>query len=276
MADSDRLTCVVRDAVALVTINRPDKRNALDGEMIAGLGAAYARCDSDDDVRVVIVTGAGSAFCSGADLSPGRSPFGAVADPDTFQSSPVRPRAWEVRKPVIAAVNGAAIGLGLSIALQADLRIVARDAPLAVLQARRGVLPDAQSHWVLPRLVGTARAAQMLIAGRTITGMQAAEWGMANEAVEAADVLSVAMQWAADIVANVSPLSAALSKRTMWRGLAATPDEVDAMERDAHLMLMGRPDSIEGGRAFGERRQPVWVSRVPADWPYPDTDAITD
>ena len=181
----------------------------------------------------------------------------------------MRPRAWEVRKPVIAAINGAAIGIGLSIALQADLRIVAADAPLAVLQTRRGVVPDGQSHWVLPRLVGTARAAQLLVAGRTITGAQAAAWGLANEAVPAADVMrdgdGVGRMTSPT---NVSPLSAAMSKRIMWRASAASADEVDTLERDAHLILMGRPDAIEGGTAFAERRFAQWQSRVPADWPF--------
>jgi len=265
---TDLVTLATSDGVAVITLNRPEKRNALSGEMIAGLGAAYAACDADNDVRVVVLTGAGTAFCSGADLSPGKSPFGAISDPASFTSSPVRPRAWEVRKPVIAAINGAAIGIGCSIALQADMRIVAVDAPLAVLQARRGVLPDAQSHWVLPRLVGATRAAQMLIAGRTITGAQAERWGLANEAVAAADVLSTALEWASDIAANVSPLSAALSKRILWRSLAATAEEVDELERDAHVVLMGRPDAIEGGRSFVERRQAAWSSRVPDDWPF--------
>jgi enoyl-CoA hydratase/carnithine racemase len=175
-----------------------------------------------------------------------------------------------VRKPVIAAVNGPAIGIGLSIALQADMRIVALDAKLAVLQTRRGVIPDAQSHFVVPRLVGTARAAELLVAGRTITGEQAAQWGLANVAVEAAQVLPTAMEWAADIVANVAPLSAALSKRILWRSLQATADQVDTLERDAHIVVMGRPDAMEGGRAFSERRSPVWTSRVPDDWPFRD------
>jgi len=262
------VTLDVKHRIGVITLNRPDKRNALSGEMIAGLGDAYAACDADNDVRVVVLTGAGTAFCAGADLSPGKSPFGAISDPSSFQSSPVRPRAWEVRKPVIAAINGAAIGIGCSIALQADLRIVALGAPLAVLQARRGVIPDAQSHWVLPRLIGATRAAAMLMAGRTITGAQAAEWGLANEAVAASEVLSTAMEWAADIAANVSPLSAALSKRIMWRSFAATADEVDELEREAHLVLMGRADAIEGGRSFVERRAAVWSSRVPDDWPF--------
>ncbi|CAB4863256.1 unannotated protein [freshwater metagenome] len=265
---ADPVQIAVADGVAVITLNRPEKRNAVNGEMIAALCGAYAACDADNDVRVVVLTGAGSAFCAGADLSPGRSPFGAVSDDDGFKSSPVRPRAWEVRKPVIAAINGAAIGIGLSLALQADLRIVATDARLAVLQTRRGVVPDAQSHWVLPRLVGTARAAELLIAGRAITGAQAALWGLANEAVVADTVLAVAMAWATDIAVNVSPLSAAMSKRIMWRGLAEGPEGVDTMERDAHIVLMGRPDAIEGGRAFAEKRQPAWTSSVPADWPY--------
>ena len=108
----------------------------------------------------------------------------------------------------------------------------------------------------------------MLIAGRTITGATAASWGLANEAVPAERVLPVAMEWARDIVENVSPLSAAASKRILWRSLASTADEVDAMERHAHLALMGGPDAIEGGQAFVERRAPTWVSRVPDDWPF--------
>jgi enoyl-CoA hydratase/carnithine racemase len=254
--------------VAVITLNRAEKRNALNGEMIAALGASFAWCDSESAVRAVVLVGAGTAFCAGADMSPGRSPFGSVADTDGFQSSPVSPRAWQVRKPIIAAINGAAIGIGLSLALQTDMRIAASDAPLAVLQTRRGVVPDAQSHWVLPRLIGVARAAEMLIAGRTITGAQAADWGLANQAVAAADVLPTALALANDIAANVSPLSAAMSKRILWRGLASSAEEVDAMERDAHLILMGRPDALEGGLAFGERRSPKWQSAVPDDWPY--------
>jgi enoyl-CoA hydratase/carnithine racemase len=256
------------DGVAVITLDRPEKRNALSAEMIAGLGAAYSECDTDNGVRVVILTGAGTAFCAGADLSPGRSPFGEISDPAAFKSSPIRPRAWEIRKPVIAAINGAAIGIGCSIALQADMRIVAVDAPLAVLQVRRGVLPDAQSHWVLPRLVGATRAAEMLIAGRTITGAVAAQWGLANEAVAAENVLATAMEWARDIATNVSPLSAALSKRILWRSLASTADEIDELERVAHVVLLGRPDAIEGGRSFVERRPAQWTSRVPDDWPF--------
>ncbi|MEO6123580.1 MAG: enoyl-CoA hydratase-related protein [Ilumatobacteraceae bacterium] len=253
--------------IAVITLDRPEKRNAITGSMIAQLGAAYAACDVDDEVRVVVVTGAGTAFCAGADLSPGNSPFATVTESDGFESSPVRPRAWHVRKPVIAAINGAAIGIGFSIALQADMRIVAVDAPLAVLQTRRGVVPDAQSHFVLPRLIGTARAAELLIAGRTITGAMAANWGLANRATAADDVFALTMDWAVDIAANVAPLSASLSKSIMWRGLETTADGVDAMEREAHLVLMGRSDAIEGGRSFAEKRDADFASRVPADWP---------
>jgi len=108
----------------------------------------------------------------------------------------------------------------------------------------------------------------MLMGGRTITGAQAADWGLANEAVAAADVLATAREWAVDIAANVSPLSAAMSKRILWRSLAASADEVDDLEREAHVVLMGRPDAIEGGRSFVERRPAAWSSRVPADWPF--------
>jgi enoyl-CoA hydratase/carnithine racemase len=271
MSPDDPVLLDVDDGIATITLNRPGQLNTATGGLLAGLGAAYARVDADDEVRVVIVTGAGRAFCAGADFSPGSQPFAAPdvtdAAPRRFESSPIRPRAWEVRKPVIAAINGHAIGIGFTIAMQCDFRFIAADAKWGIVQTRRGVLPDAQSHWTVARAVGFARAAEILIAGKTFRGHEAAELGIVNAALPADEVLAAARALAADIRTNVNPLSAALSKRILWQAEWASADAIDALEREAHLVLMGRPDAIEGPRAFMERRAPEWQSRVPADWP---------
>jgi enoyl-CoA hydratase/carnithine racemase len=141
--------------IAVITLHRPEHMNTFSGRMSEELGRAYRECDANDGVRAVILTGAGNAFCAGADMSVGESTF-AKQDEATFSAAGVDPPAWEVRKPVIAAVNGHAIGIGLTLALQCDLRILAEAGKYGVVQVRRGVMPDAYSHWTLPRLVGMA------------------------------------------------------------------------------------------------------------------------
>jgi len=134
----------------VVTLDRPDHLNAFTGAMGAALSAAYADADADDVVRAVVVTGAGRAFCAGADLElAGGDTFAAPSD-EAFTASPIDPPAWKVRKPVIAAINGHAIGIGLTLAMQCDIRIVADDAKLGFVHVRRGVIPDAHSHWTAP------------------------------------------------------------------------------------------------------------------------------
>ena len=171
---TDEVLFDIVDQIATITLNRPAALNAVTGSMLDAIGACYKRCDEDDNVRAVIVTGAGRAFCAGADFSSGKQPFAAPVEvagtARRFESSPVRPRAWEVRKPVIAAINGHAIGLGMTLAMQCDFRVMAREAKWGIVQTRRGVVPDAQSHWTVPRAVGFARAAEILLAGRTFTG----------------------------------------------------------------------------------------------------------
>ena len=162
----------LEEGVATLTLNRPEQRNAFTGRMGKELGHAYRRCDRDDDVRAVVLTGAGDAFCVGADLSAGAAAF-ARQDSDSFSAAAVDPPAFAVRKPVIAALNGHAVGLGLTLALQCDMRVAAADAKYGVLQVRRGVMPDAYSHWTLPRIVGMERAAALLLTGRKISGTEA-------------------------------------------------------------------------------------------------------
>ena len=159
----------VTDGVATITLNSPPTRNAFGGDMPAALSDAYRRCDADDDVRAVVLTGTPPAFCSGADLSEGGDTF-RRRDESTFSAAAVAMTAWQVRKPVIAAVNGHAIGVGLTLALQCDIRIFAGEAKYGIVQVRRGVMGDGFSHWTLPRITGMSGAAEILLTGSCSTG----------------------------------------------------------------------------------------------------------
>jgi len=255
----------VTDGVAVITLHRPEQRNAFTGRMGAELTDAYRACDSNDDIRAVVLTGTPPAFCAGADLGARGETF-APRDEETFTAAPVMP-AWDVRKPVIAAVNGHAIGIGLTLALQCDMRFVAADAKYGIVQVRRGVIPDAYSHWSLPRIAGWAAAADVLLTGRVFDGREAKELGLASRCLPAGDVLPTAMDVARDIATNVAPLSAAISKHLLWKALQATPDEVERWETAMHHHVMSRPDAREGVVAFLEQRDPKWQGRVSEEWP---------
>jgi enoyl-CoA hydratase/carnithine racemase len=257
----------VADGVAVLTLNRPEKLNALNGAMLEELAAAYARCDVDDDVRVVVLTGAGRAFCAGADVTRAGGTFAAPADHMAFRSSPPKPWAFEIRKPVIAAINGHAIGFGLTIALHTDIRFIATEAKWGVVQVRRGVVGDALSHWTLTRSVGIARAAEILLTGRLFDGPDADRLGVASRCLPADNVLPAALELARDMATNSSPMSMAMSKRILWAATSLGRDAVDDLETAAHIVLMGSPDSIEGGAAAAEKRPPRFTSSVTQDWP---------
>ncbi|MDL4772992.1 enoyl-CoA hydratase/isomerase family protein [Actinomadura xylanilytica] len=244
--------------VALITLDGAERLNTLSGAVLRDLGAAYRRCDADDGVRAVVLTGAGRAFCAGADLSAQGRAFDTPAG--GFTASPVRPPAWRVRKLVIAAVNGHAIGIGLTIALQCDVRFVAEDAKLAIPQVRRGMIGDCQSHFTLRHAVGLAVAADLLLTGRTLTGREAAERGIAGRALPSADVLPAALALAREVATEANPASVALSKRLLWAG--ADADAVEREETRAHLALLGTDDAREGAAAWRERRTPNWRSKA--------------
>jgi len=254
------------DGVAIITLDRPDQLNAFSGKMGQELAHAYRRCDADDDVRAVILTGAGRAFCAGADMSAGADTFAKQED-TAFSAAAVDIPAWEVRKPVIAALNGHAVGLGLTLALQCDLRIAADEGKYGVLQVRRGVMPDAYSHWTLPRIVGMERAASLLLTGRKIQGKEAEQMGLVLRSVPAAEVLPTAMEIARDIADNTAPLSVAITKRLLWQSPSLDAGQVEELETELHHVLMGAPDAIEGAVAYMERRKPSWTATVSQDWP---------
>jgi enoyl-CoA hydratase/carnithine racemase len=256
----------IADGVAVLTLDRAAHRNAFSGPMAVSLAAAYRECDGRDDVRAVVLTGAGDAFCVGADLGAGSATFEKRDEPE-FSADPIAFPAWDVRKPVIAAMNGHAVGIGLTIAMQCDIRLVAREAKLAFAHVRRGVLPDAHSHWTVPRTIGYARTAELFLTGRHVTGEEAATIGLVSRALPAAEVLPSALAMARDIATNCAPLSVALSKRLLWESRSLDRDAVGARETAYHHVVMGRPDALEGVMAFLERRPPRWSLAVPRDWP---------
>lgn len=266
MRDYEDIRFELNEGIAVITLHRPEQMNAFSGKMGEELGDAYRRCDQDDDIRVAILTGAGVAFCAGADMTAGAETF-ASQEISNFSASPVSPKAWEVRKPIIAALNGHAVGLGLTLALQCDMRICANEGKYGVLQVRRGVMPDAHCHWTLPRLVGTERAASLLLTGRKIQGPEAEAMGLVLKSVPAADVLETAMEIARDIAINTAPLSVAITKKLLWESTGLSAAQVEKAETDLHHHLMGAPDAIEGPVAYLERRKPEWKLSVSKDWP---------
>jgi enoyl-CoA hydratase/carnithine racemase len=243
--------------VATITLNRPAQRNAIGDGMRDELAAAYRACDRDDAVRAIVLTGTPPAFCAGADLGGGEQTF-AEPGPD-FSAAGIDVPAWTLSKPVIAAVNGHAIGLGLTLALQCDIRIFAADARYAVVQVRRGVVGDAYSHWILPRLVGIANAAEILLTGATFDGRRAVQLGLGSRVLDAAEVLPAALQIAHDVAENTAPMSVAASKRLLWDSFDLDRDAVGTRETEIHLRLMAHDDAREGMRAYLQRRPPRWT-----------------
>jgi enoyl-CoA hydratase/carnithine racemase len=254
------------DGVATITLSRPDRLNAFSGAMGEALTAAYRRCDEDDAVRAVVLTGAGRAFCAGADMSDAARTF-QVTNPRSFSAAAIDFPAFRVRKLVIAAVNGHALGLGFTLAMQCDLRLFAREGRYGIVQVRRGAMPDAYSHWTVLRAVGLARAAELLLTGRTFAGDELDRLGVASRVLPAAEVLPAAREIARDVAANAAPLSVAVSKQLLWEASGLTPEDVERKETALHLHLFKRPDAVEGPVAFVEKRPPRWTGRVSRDWP---------
>lgn len=250
----------VADGVATVTLNRPDRMNAWNTLLGAELGDAMAEADGDDDVRAVVVTGAGRAFCAGADLSGGE--FGGGDAPALREMWP-----YDVRKPVIAAINGHAIGVGITYPMTCDVRYVAEDAKLAFAFVRRGAMPELASHAIVPRVAGFAVAAELLLSGRTFSGTEAAALGLATAALPAADVLPAALALARDIAANTAPVSVAIAKRLLWQSMDQTVHATQRVESRLFPQVTALPDAREGIAAFIEKRSPVWQGRVSRDVP---------
>lgn len=247
--------------VATVTLNRPQRRNAITLQMLAELTDALKRCDDDNAVRCVLVTGAGKGFCSGLDLKDAAAGTGLGGDGVDVDAAALSLDALptvvlqEMDTPVLAVINGAAAGYGLDLAFGCDMRVAARSAKLLPGFARRGVVPESGGTWYLPRLVGWSRACRIAFLGRDLDAAEAAGLGIVDEVVDDAELITVARSWADEIAAN-APLAIAAMKRLFREGL--TEDFRPHTERvlAETFRLFGTDDFREGVAAFVERREP--------------------
>ena len=274
----------VSEGVCTVTLDRPEKLNAVTSAMLVELRAAFDLADADDAVRAVIVTGAGRAFCAGADLSAGGRTFdrgtrGATSPAVAHGAAPtdeehrdggglVSLRVFDMKKPVIAAITGPAVGFGITVTLPMDIRIASTTARMGFVFARRGVVPEACSTWFLPRLVGMSRAAEWVYTGRVFPAEEALAGGLVSQVVQPEHLLPTARALALEIARSTAPVSVALSRQLLWKLLGAD-HPMDAHRLDSRCMAWtGRSaDAYEGVTAFLEKRPSRFSGRPSADMP---------
>jgi enoyl-CoA hydratase/carnithine racemase len=259
----------VADHVLTITLDRPDRLNAFTPTMARELIEAFDRSDADDDVRAVIVTGAGRGFCAGADLGGGGGTFdwrdrdGGDAGIPRDGGGQVTLRIFDSLKPVIAAINGPAVGVGVTMTLPMDVRIAASGAKIGFVFARRGIVPEACSSWFLPRLVGISQAMEWVATGRVFLAEEALAGGLVRSVHPADEVLAVAQELAAEIASEAAPVSVALARRLMWTMLGAS-HPMEAHRADSRAMFSrGRSsDAFEGVTSFLEKRPAEFSDRV--------------
>ena len=272
----------VRDGVATVTLNRPHRMNAYTFTMRNELLDAFDRIDADDAVRAVVVTGAGRAFCAGADLSGGGDTFDKDKSKDMYAGpddvlddgtprdggGTVALRVARCLKPVIGAINGAAVGVGVTMTLPMDVRLAGEKARFGFVFARRGIVTEAASSWFLPRLVGIAQAMEWAATGRVFDAGEAREGRLVSRVHPQDELLPAAYALAREIAGNTSAVSVAAIRRLMWSGLSS-PSPWDAHAADSRLMaaLGGGADAIEGVSSFLEKRDADFPMRVSKDLP---------
>jgi enoyl-CoA hydratase/carnithine racemase len=263
----------VADGVATIALNRPDRRNALNSAMYHELMAAFDETDGDDAVRAVIVTGAGRAFCAGADLGRGAATFdygdhsGAAHAPRDRGGELVL-RVFRSLKPVIAAINGSAVGVGLSMTLPMDIRILADTARTGFVFAARGIVPDGASSWFLPRIVGISQALEWTLTGRVFGAQEALAGGLVRSVCPAAEVIPAATELAREIAATVAPVSAVITRQLMWQMLGADhPMEAHRIDSRAIYETGRMADAAEGVAAFLEKRPARWHMAPSRDLP---------
>jgi len=247
----------VEDGVAVLTLNRPDRLNAWTGEMQVRYFDLLEECAGREDVRAIVVTGAGRGFCAGADMQNLQALSGGEDGARSTGHDP-RPVTFPlgVPKPIIAAINGPCAGLGLVVALMCDLRFVSQTAKLTTAFARRGLVAEHGISWILPRLIGPARALDLLLSGRIVLGEEAAELGLANRAVPAERVLEEARAYAQMLASESSPASMTAMKRQVYTDVARGLEDSLAEANELMLASFSRTDFAEGVQSFLERRAP--------------------
>lgn len=266
----------VENRTAILTLNRPDKLNALTPDMRNQMIEHMGRIDQDDDIRVAVVTGSGKAFCAGADLSSGGATFdyrqagGVETSMDEHRDGggKLSLAINNCRKPVIAAINGPAVGIGITMTLPMDMRVAAEDAKIGFVFARRGVTLEACSSWFLPRLVGMAKATELVYTGRVFKAAEEASSGLFNYVTHRDEVLPTALRLADEIAENTSAISVALSKALLWRGLTEPdPENAHLIESRCFYWAGRNQDAYEGVQSFLEKRPAGFSLKPSSDMP---------
>ncbi len=278
----ETLLLSLEGGVLTLTLNRPDRLNSFTPRMCADLVDAYDRIDADDRVRVVVVTGAGRGFCAGADLSGGGDTFDPAAGRAVGRRSGststdraprdggglVTLRIYALNKPVIAAFNGAAVGVGVTQTLPMDIRLASEKARFGFVFARRGIVPEAASSWFLPRVVGINKAMEWVATGRIFGADEALAAGLVSEVLAPDALLPRAHALAEEVAAHTSAVSIALSRQMMWRMLGeAHPMAAHRIDSAAVAYMGAGPDAREGVKSFLEKRAPSFSMRVSSDLP---------
>lgn len=284
----------VADHIATIALNRPEKMNTGNTQMIVELLKALDAVDDDDDVRAVVLTGRGKAFCAGADLSGGSKTFDYAAG-DSSVEAPEAPaetsagklyrdgaglitmRMFALQKPIIAAINGAAVGMGVTMTLPCDVRIASESARFGFVFAKRGIVPEGASMWFLPRLVGVSQAAEWVYSGRVFNAPEALAGGLVKAVVPNDELLPEAYKLAAEF-AESAPLSVALTRQMLWRGMVADhPMYMHRVDSRAVQFTGAQPDAREGVASFLEKRPAAFSGSVSAGLPdmFPDWDEPT-
>lgn len=282
MSEYTEIIYEVADGIATITLNRPDRLNAFTGTMARELIAAFKTADADDDVRVVVVTGAGRGFCAGADLGRGgatfdaqdeqraaeRKDFGTVAGVPRDGGGTVTMTIAACRKPVIAAINGPAVGIGITMTLPMDIRIASESAKFGFVFARRGIVPEAGSSWFLPRIVGISQAMEWVATGRVFGPQEALNGRLVSRVVPDGQALQAAMEIAREIADNTSSISVAVSRQMLWSMLGAdSPWDGHRADSTALYHLGSGKDVKEGVMSFLEKRSPEFPAKVSEDYP---------
>ena len=275
------ITLEIADKIAVLSLNRPDKMNAFTGQMMLDVCAALDFTDASDDVGAVIFTGNGRAFCAGADLSEGAKTFdydNRTDRPDTSDEHALERlrdsggqmtlRMFESLKPIIGAINGAAVGVGATMQLPMDIRIASTTARFGFVFARRGIVPEACSSWFLPRIVGISKALEWCYSGRVFDAQEALAGGLVRSLHEPEELMPAAHAIAREIVDNAAPVSIALARHMMWRMLGAEhPMEAHKIDSRGVYSRGQSPDAREGVMSFLEKRAPNFASKVSSDMP---------
>jgi enoyl-CoA hydratase/carnithine racemase len=270
VAEFSEILYDVSDSIATITLHRPDKLNAFTGVMMRELLEAFDLTDADDEVRAVVVTGSGRAFCAGADLSNRGDTFSRGGSDSTSSSGVPRDgggivtlRIYESKKPVIAAINGPAVGVGVTMTLPMDIRLASSTARIGFVFARRGIVPEACSSWFLPRVVGISQALEWAYSGRVFEADEALAGGLVRSVHAPDELLGAARAIATDIAQHAAPVSVALIRQLMWRNLGAAHPMYAHRADSRGILLRGRSADVrEGVESFLDKRAPVFPDRV--------------